>query len=187
MKKIDYHNMPNGVNKLNFTLRYIFNMLRTWYTFHVRYPWVKYNGFVRVLAKTTFARKEIELGNNVQIGQFCHLDCNLKIGDNVLIAGRVCFIEKYGHQFNVPGKTIWDSQHGKEEKTIVGNDVWICDGALILSGCKIKDGSVILARSVVTHDVPECEVWGGIPARKIKDRFSSEKEKREHLRYLSTL
>lgn len=36
--KIDCSNMPNGASKLNFILRYIFNQLRTWYMFHIRYP-----------------------------------------------------------------------------------------------------------------------------------------------------
>lgn len=185
--KIDYSNMPNGASKLNFTLRYIFNIIRTWYLFHMRYPWVKYNGFVRVMKGTTFARKKIILGNNVQFGQYCHVDTDITLGNNVLVAGRVCFIDKYGHQFDKVGQTIWDSESKESDTTIIGDDVWICDGAFILSGCKIGNGAILTARSVLTHDIPECEIWGGVPARKIKDRFSNEKDKREHLNYLNRI
>lgn len=184
---IDYSNMPNGASKLNFTLRYIFNILRTWYLFHIRYPWVKYNGFVRVMKGTTFARKKIILGKNVQFGQYCHVDTDITLGNNVLIAGRVCFIDKYGHQFNKVGQTIWDSESKKGETIIIGDDVWICDGAFILSGCRVGNGSILTARSVLTHDIPECEIWGGVPARKIKDRFLNEKDKKEHLNYLNRI
>lgn len=179
--------MPEGANKTAFALRYIFNVLRTWYLFHFKFPWVKYKGFVRVMGHTTFAKKNIQLGKNVQFGQFCHIDTNAIIGNNVLVAGRVCFIEKYGHQFATPCETIWNSSNGCELPIIIGDDVWICDGCLLLSGCRIGRGSIVTARSVVTHNIPECEVWGGVPAKKIKDRFKTEHEKNEHLKYLNNL
>lgn len=185
--RIDYHNMPSGVSKTNFIIRYIFNIIRTWYLFHLRYPWVKYNGFVRVMKGTTFAHKKIELGHNVQFGQYCHIDTNVVIGNNVLVAGRVCFMDRYGHRFNEVGLTIWNSKAKNGDDVVIGDDVWICDGAFILSGCKIGNGSIVTARSVLTHDIPECEIWGGIPAKKIKDRFLNEEEKKKHLNYLKQL
>ena len=53
----------------------------------------------------------------------------------------------------------------------VGNDVWIGDGALIMSGVTIGDGAVIAARAVVTRDVRPYAVVGGVPARFIEWRF----------------
>lgn len=55
---------------------------------------------------------------------------------------------------------------------IIGNDVWIGDRVTILGGIKIADGAVIAAGSVVTHDIPPYNIVGGVPARKIKERFS---------------
>jgi acetyltransferase-like isoleucine patch superfamily enzyme len=53
----------------------------------------------------------------------------------------------------------------KEEKTTIGNNVWISAGAIILSGVTIGDNAIISAGSVVTKDVsPDCFV-GGNPAR----------------------
>jgi putative acetyltransferase len=34
---------------------------------------------------------------------------------------------------------------------------------------------------VVTKDIPSCEIWGGVPARKIRDRFETEEEKKYHI------
>ena len=56
---------------------------------------------------------------------------------------------------------------------VIGHDVWIGTGALILSGVTIGNGAVIGARSVVTHDVPPYAVVGGVPARVIKFRFDA--------------
>jgi acetyltransferase-like isoleucine patch superfamily enzyme len=61
---------------------------------------------------------------------------------------------------------------------IIGNDVWIGYGSKIMEGITIGDGAIIAASSIVTKDIPCYEIWGGVPAKKIKDRFSDEiKEK----------
>lgn len=56
----------------------------------------------------------------------------------------------------------------------VGNDVWIGTSASILPGVHIADGAVILSNSVVSKDVGPYEVWGGVPARFLRKRFSDE-------------
>lgn len=87
----------------------------------MRYHWVKYNSLVlvRVMKGTTFAHKEIILGKNVQLGQYCHIDTDITLGNNVLVAVRACFIDKYGHQFNKVGQTIWDSESKEDDTTII--------------------------------------------------------------------
>lgn len=180
--KIDYSNMPNGASKLNFVLRYLFNILRTWYLFHIRYPWVKYNGFVRVMKGTSFAQNmDVKIGNNVQFGDYCNIASNVYFGNNILMAGKVSFIGKHDHTFNIPGKTIWQGERGDNGTTIIEDDVWIGTGSIIMSGVTIGKGSVVAAGSVVTKSVPSCEIWGGNPAKKIKDRFKTLEDKQYHL------
>jgi acetyltransferase-like isoleucine patch superfamily enzyme len=68
---------------------------------------------------------------------------------------------------------IKDKEVNKSKgKVKIGNDVWLADGVLILSGVTIGDGAVIAARSVVTKDVKPYEIVGGNPAKHIKFRFS---------------
>ena len=57
---------------------------------------------------------------------------------------------------------------------IIEDDVWIGTGAKICSGVKIGQGAIIAAGAVVTKDVEPYIVVGGIPAKKIKSRFSDE-------------
>ena len=57
---------------------------------------------------------------------------------------------------------------------IIGHDVWIGAGAMILSGVKIGNGAVIAAGAIVTRDVPAYAVAGGVPAKVIKRRFTPE-------------
>lgn len=56
----------------------------------------------------------------------------------------------------------------------IGNDVWIGANVIILPGVKIGDGAVLAAGAVITKDVDDYAVVGGIPARIIKYRFDEE-------------
>lgn len=54
---------------------------------------------------------------------------------------------------------------------LIGNDVWIGDSAKIMEGVKIGDGAVVAAGALVTKDVEPYTIVGGVPAKKIKQRF----------------
>lgn len=57
---------------------------------------------------------------------------------------------------------------------VIENDVWIGEGAFILSGTHIANGAVIAARSVVTRNIAPYTIVAGNPARLIKKRFDEE-------------
>lgn len=58
--------------------------------------------------------------------------------------------------------------------TIIGNDVWIGQNAVILPGIHIGDGAIIGANSVVGSDVPAYTIFVGNPAKEVRKRFDSE-------------
>jgi virginiamycin A acetyltransferase len=57
--------------------------------------------------------------------------------------------------------------------TVVGNDVWIGQEAVVMPGVHIGDGAIVAARSVVTSDVAAYDVVGGNPARLIRHRYDA--------------
>jgi phosphonate metabolism protein (transferase hexapeptide repeat family) len=59
-------------------------------------------------------------------------------------------------------------------KVIIGHDVWIGHGAIILPGVNIGHGAVISAGAVVTKDVPAHAIVAGVPARFLRWRFPPE-------------
>ena len=58
--------------------------------------------------------------------------------------------------------------------TVIGNDVWIGQNAVILSGVNIGDGAIVGANSVVGSDIPPYSIAVGNPAKVIRKRFDDE-------------
>ena len=54
----------------------------------------------------------------------------------------------------------------------VGNNVWVSEGVRIGKGASIGSGSIIAGSSFVNGDVPPCELWGGVPARRLRSDVS---------------
>lgn len=65
-------------------------------------------------------------------------------------------------------------QKRRELKTVIGNDVWLGHDVVVQAGVTVGDGAVIGAGAVVTKDVEPYTIIGGIPGKKIKDRFPDE-------------
>jgi acetyltransferase-like isoleucine patch superfamily enzyme len=185
--KIEYVNMPQGSGKLIFTLRYLLNIVRTLYLFNIKFPWVRFKGFVRVMPNVEFVRREIEIGNRVQFGKGSLIASDVKFGNNILIAANVSFVGRIDHVYSIPGITMWNAPRGTDKMTIVEDDVWIGNNVTVIAGVSIGKGSIIAAGALVNKDVPPCEIWGGVPAKKLKDRFINPKDKINHLNYLKSL
>lgn len=171
---------------LTCAIRSFANFLRTWYWFSIKCPWMKHRGFIRLPFNTNIwsPHKDISFGSRVQFGQHCIINCDVEFGNNILCAHNVAFVGKDDHTYKQSEKTIWDSPRGDTAKTLVGNDVWIGYGAIIVAGVSIGDGAIIAAGAVVTKNVEPCTIVGGNPARFIKNRFENENDKIIHLEYL---
>lgn len=77
--------------------------------------------------------------------------------------------------FSFTEKQLFDEEPcipGSKYSIIVGNDVYIGFGAIIVGPCRIGDGAVIAAGAVVTRNVEPYSIVGGVPAKHIKYRFS---------------
>ena len=66
-----------------------------------------------------------------------------------------------------PRHPVLDPGQEKREKTIIGKNVWVSTGSIILFGVNIGDNAIIGAGSVVTKDVPEGAFVNGNPARNL--------------------
>jgi acetyltransferase-like isoleucine patch superfamily enzyme len=119
---------------------------------------------------TIFTPFHINYGKNTQIGKnvFINFDCvfldlgGITIEDGVLIAPKVSLLSE-GHPISP------EQRHSLVPKHIhIKKNAWIGANATILHGVTIGQNAVVAAGSVVTKDVPENVVVGGIPAQILK-------------------
>lgn len=123
----------------------------------------------------------IRVGSHVTIGQeaiFWTTRAKIHIGSHVMFGPRVVIITG-DHDTGIIGKyldevTDTDKAEECDQDVIIDDDVWIGANVTILKGVHINTGAVIAAGSVVTKDIDPYTVNAGVPAKKIKDRFSQE-------------
>ncbi len=72
-----------------------------------------------------------------------------------------------------PGVTPRQCAH-KANRITIGNDVWLGKNVIITNGANIGDGVIAGAGAVITKDVPDYAIVGGVPARLIRWRYPQE-------------
>ena len=112
-----------------------------------------------------FCPSGVQIGEGTIVGYRAFLDgrAKLKIGDHVDIASEVMV---YNSEHNIQSKDM----RAIEEPVEIGDYVFIGPRAIILPGVKIGQGAVVAAGAVVTKDVPERAIVGGVPAKIIGER-----------------
>ena len=134
---------------------------------------------------------KIKLGKRCRLGMEVELRTveagRIHIGEDTRL-NRGCTLTSYAQiridDFTIIGEfvSIRDANHGLKrgepmryqphtcKPILIGRDVWIGRGSCILPGVTIGEGAVIGANSVVTRDVPDFAIAGGVPAKVIKMR-----------------
>lgn len=110
------------------------------------------------------------------IGRYCSIASDVKIGLGIHPINFVSTSPLFYSNKNVFRKK-WTGENLKVteyRQVIIGHDVWIGANAIVMGGVKIGNGAIIGAGAVVTKDVPPFSIVGGVPARIIKYRFSSD-------------
>jgi acetyltransferase-like isoleucine patch superfamily enzyme len=113
--------------------------------------------------------KAIRIEDHVFIGAGCEFNIkkHISIGKYSLIASGCRFID---HNHGTALNELMYKQICPEKEIVVGENVWIGANVVVLMGVEIGEGAIIGAGAVVTKSVPACEIWAGIPARKIGER-----------------
>lgn len=112
-----------------------------------------------------FSLKNIRIGEDSIIGEGIFMDgrAPLTIGNHVDIASQVMI---YNSEHDINSEDFY----AKESPVEIGDYVFIGPRAIILPGVGIGKGAVVGAGAVVTHDVLEFDIVGGVPAEKIGER-----------------
>mgnify|MGYP000107432388 len=79
-----------------------------------------------------------------------------------------CYLIDSNHQ--IKKDILLNQQPMIAKNIIIKDDVWLGTSVKVLQGVKINKGAVVAAGSIVNKDIPEYEIHGGIPAKKIGKR-----------------
>ena len=109
---------------------------------------------------------DVIIGDYTRIGLHCTIIGPVTIGSHVHLAQGIT-VTALNHNFADTNKRI--DEQGITTKTVcIGDDVWIGTNAVILPGVTIGSHVVVAAGAVVTKDVPDNCVVGGVPAKLLK-------------------
>ena len=127
----------------------------------------------RISPTATFAHgQRIRLGAHVLVGENTRLwagpeHARIIVGDDTIFGPNV-LVTAANYRFN-DGAPV-HAQRMDAADIVIGKDVWIGAGAIILAGVHIGDGAVIAAGAVLTRDVKKGEIVAGVPARVVGTR-----------------
>jgi acetyltransferase-like isoleucine patch superfamily enzyme len=115
---------------------------------------------------------DVTIDEDSRIGPHCVLYSGngISIGKHVLMAPHVSLVPA-NHAFErrdipIAQQRFMASRGG----VVIDDDVWIGAQSVLLDGTHIERGAIVAAGSVVRGRVPAYEIWGGVPAQRIKDR-----------------
>lgn len=117
--------------------------------------------------------RNIEIGDNCLINHNVALQAGkvngkIKLGNHVGLGPNV-MIFAFNHAFDIRETPILEQDY-YDADVVIGDDVWVGGGSIILAGVTIGKGAIIAAGAVVNHDVPEYAIVAGVPAKVVKIR-----------------
>lgn len=114
----------------------------------------------------------IKVGNHVTVGYGCDISISksLVIGNDTMIGVSCSIADNDGHPIDAASRLKHDPVGVNDIKPIaIGNNVWIGQQSIILKGVTIGDNSIVAAGSIVTKSIPANTIYGGNPAKFIRN------------------
>jgi acetyltransferase-like isoleucine patch superfamily enzyme len=129
-----------------------------------RWSWVGHDSKIRV------HEGEVRIGAKTVMGQECTISAyqHVEIGRECIVADRVMLIDFDHGVVEVERPIRLQGIYKRDVR--VGSNVWMGYGSCVLRGVSIGNNSIVGTNAVVTKDIPENAVVGGVPAKLLRMR-----------------
>ena len=123
-----------------------------------------------------YMRSNVFMGRHSGIGYRCtiaagmHNFSGVSINPDTIMARESNYTDSELIALGIPRKSI-STKEMNSRPVVIGNDVYLGDGIIVMPGVTIGHGAVVAANAVVTKDVEPYTIVGGVTAKKIRDRF----------------
>lgn len=109
---------------------------------------------------------KITIGNRCYFNHNCSITSlkSISIGNDCMFGNNVTIVD---HNHKIDNRA--EKSEFSCEKVIIEDNVWVGANTTILKGTKIGKNSIIAAGAVVNSEIPSNEIWGGVPAKKIRE------------------
>lgn len=135
---------------------------------------------INYIKKMTMSKEDYVIylkKNGVRIGEGCDINKTanfgsepwlIKIGNNVRITQRVQFITHDGGLWTLRKMGLIDNEAVKYGNIEIADNCNISWDVTIMPNVRIGKNCIIACGAVVTKDIPDNEIWGGVPAKRIE-------------------
>lgn len=120
------------------------------------------------IAGHALVRGEAVFGAHCTVNPYAMISGKVTCGNGVRIASHVSLVG-FNHGYDDPDLPIYRQKH-EMRGIIIGDDVWVGANAVVVDGVTIGRGAVIAAGAVVSKDVPDMAIVGGVPAKVLRYR-----------------
>ena len=115
----------------------------------------------------------LSIAEGTWVGQYNNFrlagSSQIRVGRDCLVS-QFCSIVAANHSIKRNARIKDQGIDAKNGSVVIGDDVWLGAGSTILPGVTVGNGAIVGANSVVSKDIPEYEIWAGMPAVKLGER-----------------
>lgn len=134
----------------------------------------------------SYLSSDVKIDKFVYIGPRCTIYPRVTIKSFTIFANDVSIVGG-DHRYDVVGLPVGLTGRAEIKPTTIGRDCWVGAHSFINCGVNIADGCIIAAGAVVTKDTEPYGIYGGVPAKRIKNRFETNEDMIKHVSLINAI
>lgn len=122
------------------------------------------------IEKNAMFSSRVSIGDYSSLGRDCELHGEIHVGNRVIMAPE-CIFYTVNHRYDRIDSPIGLQGDTDSAPIFIGDDVWFGRRVMVMPGVRIGSHCILAAGAVVTKDIPDYSIAGGVPAKVIGSRL----------------